>query len=88
MKKVFLMTAIAVMAAFTITSCGSHAGKGNATEQTQAMKTVYTCEMHPEVIMDKPGKCPKCGMELVKKEVPATDSIQKHPADSMKSMKM
>ncbi|MEO7530112.1 MAG: heavy metal-binding domain-containing protein [Sediminibacterium sp.] len=24
--------------------------------------------MHPEVISDKPGKCPKCGMELVKKD--------------------
>ncbi len=27
----------------------------------------YTCSMHPEVKPDKPGKCPKCGMELVKK---------------------
>jgi hypothetical protein len=26
---------------------------------------VYTCPMHPEVISDKPGNCPKCGMELV-----------------------
>ncbi|MFZ2202707.1 MAG: heavy metal-binding domain-containing protein, partial [Microgenomates group bacterium] len=25
----------------------------------------YTCPMHPEVILDAPGKCPKCGMELV-----------------------
>jgi Cu2+-exporting ATPase len=25
----------------------------------------YTCPMHPEVIKDAPGKCPKCGMELI-----------------------
>jgi len=25
----------------------------------------YTCTMHPEVVQDSPGKCPKCGMELV-----------------------
>ena len=25
----------------------------------------YSCPMHPEVISDKPGKCPKCGMTLV-----------------------
>lgn len=25
---------------------------------------VYTCTMHPEVLSDKPGNCPKCGMEL------------------------
>ena len=25
----------------------------------------YTCPMHPEVITDHPGNCPKCGMKLV-----------------------
>jgi hypothetical protein len=29
-------------------------------------QTVYTCPMHPEVKSAKPGKCPKCGMTLVK----------------------
>lgn len=28
----------------------------------------YTCPMHPEVISDKPGNCPKCGMKLVSKK--------------------
>jgi hypothetical protein len=35
----------------------------------------YTCPMHPEVISDKPGKCPKCGMTLVK--VKSTPNIKK-----------
>ena len=30
---------------------------------------VYTCSMHPEIIRDKPGSCPICGMILVKKVV-------------------
>lgn len=30
---------------------------------------VYTCPMHAEIISAKPGKCPKCGMDLVKKTV-------------------
>lgn len=31
---------------------------------THKQPTKYTCPMHPEVITDKPGKCPKCGMDL------------------------
>ena len=27
--------------------------------------TLYTCSMHPDVKMDKPGKCPQCGMDLI-----------------------
>lgn len=26
---------------------------------------MYTCPMHPEIQQKKPGKCPKCGMDLV-----------------------
>ena len=29
-----------------------------------ANKTLYTCGMHPQVIQDKPGNCPICGMKL------------------------
>lgn len=29
-----------------------------------ATKTDYTCPMHPEIVQDKAGKCPKCGMNL------------------------
>jgi FtsP/CotA-like multicopper oxidase with cupredoxin domain len=32
-----------------------------------AGKQIYTCPMHPEVVSDKLGKCPKCGMTLVPK---------------------
>ena len=28
----------------------------------------YTCPHHPEVVQDKPGNCPKCGMKLVEKK--------------------
>ena len=27
--------------------------------------TQYTCPMHPEIVQDGPGSCPKCGMALV-----------------------
>ena len=31
-------------------------------------KIYYTCAMHPQVHQDRPGKCPICGMILIKKE--------------------
>jgi len=44
--------------------------------QAQKAQVIYTCPMHPEVKMQKPGNCPKCGMTLVKK----TDKIVKPKA--------
>ena len=35
--------------------------------------TQYTCPMHPEVVRDKPGSCPKCGMALEPMGVPTGD---------------
>ena len=29
---------------------------------------LYTCPMHPDVASSQPGKCPKCGLDLVKKQ--------------------
>ncbi|TYZ07218.1 efflux RND transporter periplasmic adaptor subunit [Hymenobacter lutimineralis] len=43
---------------------------------------VYTCPMHPQIIRDKPGQCPICGMDLVKKPkasgalAPASGTLQ------------
>ena len=31
--------------------------------------TKYTCPMHPQIIQDKPGTCPICGMDLVKMDI-------------------
>ncbi len=46
-----------------LVACGSD-DKGKTTaEQTEGQ--LWTCGMHPEVILDEPGNCPICGMELV-----------------------
>ncbi len=30
-------------------------------------ETIYTCPMHPDVTAEDPGRCPRCGMNLVKR---------------------
>ncbi|MFV8464544.1 multicopper oxidase domain-containing protein [Flavobacterium sp. LB1P62] len=35
----------------------------------QTQPVTYTCVMHPEIHANKPGKCPKCGMDLIKEKV-------------------
>ena len=43
-------------------------GKGSTSKSDKKdMAASYTCPMHLEVTSDKAGKCPKCGMDLVKK---------------------
>lgn len=53
--------------------------KTSDSKSDTAAKYIYTCTMHPEVMTDKPGKCPKCGMTLVKKK---TDKIYTCTMDS------
>ncbi|MBP1658644.1 MAG: family metal ion efflux pump rane fusion protein [Bacteroidetes bacterium] len=52
-----------------LSSCGKspspHAGHVDSTG-TQTANDYYTCPMHPQVRMDRPGVCPICGMDLVK----------------------
>ena len=41
--------------------------KTTETKGNETAAIAYSCPMHPEVTSDKPGKCSKCGMDLVKK---------------------
>ena len=71
--------AVSIVASATLLGCSAsdeeaavaanEAGHDHAamtdTDAPSPLKTLYTCGMHPEVISDKPGNCPKCGMKLV-----------------------
>ena len=37
-------------------------------KDTAQHEVYYTCGMHPDVKSDEPGKCPKCGMELIRSQ--------------------
>jgi Cu(I)/Ag(I) efflux system membrane fusion protein len=44
----------------------SLAGRGNDSSSAAAPAgSVWTCSMHPQIRMSRPGRCPICGMDLV-----------------------
>lgn len=45
-----------------------NSGSSNSSENIAEEKQLYTCGMHPEIIMEEPGNCPICGMKLVPKK--------------------
>ncbi len=53
---VILWTAI-----ITFPACNENAHK----HTQEASAQTYTCPMHPQIVQDKPGSCPICGMDLV-----------------------
>ncbi len=58
------MVALAILLA----GSASFAQKKPAPAKTHQHATAskkYSCTMHPEVVSNKPGKCPKCGMKMV-----------------------
>ncbi len=82
MKKAIIILGILLVAT---TGSFAQAKKDSTAKKSKMAMTQYTCSMHPEVVSDKPGKCPKCGMALVvkKKVSPKTQPMHKKPAMNM-----
>ena len=67
MKTSKLILAAFAVAAFAVMAVGTTGCKKESSAQGSGQTVKYTCSMHPEVVQDKPGKCPKCGMALIEK---------------------
>jgi Cu(I)/Ag(I) efflux system membrane fusion protein len=63
MKRILTILALSVLAF----GCSSDKAEDHTAHDHATEVTKYTCPMHPNVIQDSPGKCPVCGMDLVKK---------------------
>jgi len=63
-------------AAFTHDHTDTHKKQETPPENNSGAQ--YTCPMHPEIVQDKPGSCPKCGMALEAMTPPAPASHTKY----------
>lgn len=68
---IFAGMLVALMGGFyTYRLIERHTGHGHET-----LIEYYTCAMHPQIIKDKPGNCPICGMRLIKKTRFPTEEV-------------
>ena len=65
MKTNLLLTLAAAFAFAVLPAIAQGGSDAKPTPAASPVAQKYTCPMHPEVISEKPGKCPKCGMNLV-----------------------
>jgi len=80
---------IIVLSVFLAAHTFSFAQNKTETSKNEAVnKTIYTCSMHSEVVSDKEGKCPKCGMKLVKKTTLKSDTSVKGSQTKVSTEKM
>lgn len=65
MKKYFLFSLFIFINTLAFSQVTNNETKADSTGITKTVQ--YTCSMHSEILSDKPGNCPKCGMQLVEK---------------------
>lgn len=63
--------------------CGTIAAQAEPTSSASSAHK-YTCPMHPEVVTNHPGRCPKCGMQLVEtKDADQKNREKAHDTDNL-----
>ena len=66
-----LMMAVLTILSFTPFAQDTTGLKTNSYKEKTG-KVIYSCPMHADVTSDKPGKCSKCGINLIEKEIKAS----------------
>ena len=71
MKKIILITLVTLYVTGFVACDENQTGNNKLNTQigTLAKDETYTCKMHQNVMSEKPGKCPVCGMNLEKQKM-------------------
>ncbi|MEI8347591.1 MAG: heavy metal-binding domain-containing protein, partial [Pseudomonadota bacterium] len=68
----FFLISLLAISSFVLQGC-------NKPHQETKVESYWTCSMHPQIHKDAPGKCPICGMDLIKAQA---QDAQQTSADS------
>lgn len=69
-RAVIVLIAVALVVGWTVSSMvhgprASTKGSSEHAHGSSEQKTTWTCSMHPQIQLPKPGQCPICGMDLI-----------------------
>jgi hypothetical protein len=85
-NKILLMSILVTVGAASVAFAQTMQPSSVSASPSASPAQKYTCVMHPEVVMDHPGECPKCGMTLVPMKEKTKSKSEEHSSRAMHDM--
>ncbi|MCB9799240.1 MAG: efflux RND transporter periplasmic adaptor subunit [Candidatus Omnitrophica bacterium] len=73
-----LVLALAAVLVLIPRQASHHEHQDERGAAAEKQSTVWTCSMHPQIRMPKPGRCPICGMDLISVEADSASEATSH----------